>query len=82
MFTATRENECGTFTHSFDVAPLAERLFAAPRCAEVYNIGGGRGNLCSILEAFERVEELPRRPMKWAYVNTPSDGDHICYITI
>jgi CDP-paratose 2-epimerase len=67
--------------HSFDVADFAERFFAAPRCAEVYNIGGGRSNSCSILEAFERVEELSRQPMKWVYVNEPRDGDHICYIS-
>jgi CDP-paratose 2-epimerase len=67
--------------HSFDVARFAERFFAAPRCAEVYNIGGGRGNSCSILEAFERVEELTGWPMKWEYVNKPRDGDHICYIS-
>jgi CDP-paratose 2-epimerase len=47
----------------------------------VYNIGGGRGNSCSILEAFERVEELTGRPMKWEYVNEPRNGDHICYIS-
>ena len=29
-----------------------ERFIAAPRCGEVYNIGGGRDNSCSILEAF------------------------------
>jgi CDP-paratose 2-epimerase len=67
--------------HSFDVAGFAERFFAAPRCAEVYNIGGGRANSCSILEAFERVEEVTRRPMKWVYINKPREGDHICYIS-
>jgi CDP-paratose 2-epimerase len=67
--------------HSFDVARFAERFFDAPRCAEVYNIGGGRGNSCSILEAFERVEELTGRPMKWEYVDKAREGDHICYIS-
>jgi CDP-paratose 2-epimerase len=67
--------------HSFDVARFAERFFDAPRRAEVYNIGGGRGNSCSILEAFERVEELTGRPMKWEYVNKAREGDHICYIS-
>lgn len=67
--------------HSFDVAQFAERFFATPRCAEVYNIGGGRGNSCSILEAFLRVEELTGRPMKWEYSNKAREGDHICYIS-
>jgi CDP-paratose 2-epimerase len=67
--------------HSLDVARFAERFFAAPRCAEVYNIGGGRGNSCSILEAFEQVEELTGRPMIREYVNKAREGDHICYIS-
>ena len=67
--------------HSHDVACFAERFIAAPRCAEVYNIGGGRGNSCSILEAFARVEKLSGKPMKWEYVDKAREGDHICYIS-
>src|SRR6059036_4225386 len=40
--------------HSHDVARFAEQFIESPRCAEVYNMGGGRGNSCSILEAFAR----------------------------
>lgn len=67
--------------HSHDVACFAERFIAVPRCAEVYNIGGGRGNSCSILEAFARVEKLSGKPMKWEYVDKAREGDHICYIS-
>ena len=67
--------------HSIDVARFAEAFIAAPRCGEVYNIGGGRRNSCSILEAFERVRELTGRPMRWEYVEKPRDGDHVCYIS-
>lgn len=67
--------------HSFDVARFAEEFIAAPRCAEVYNIGGGRGNSCSILEAFKRVETLTSKPMRWEYVDKAREGDHICYIS-
>jgi CDP-paratose 2-epimerase len=67
--------------HSLDVARFAERFIAAPRCAEVYNIGGGRGNSCSILEAVGRVEALTGKPMKWEYVDKAREGDHICYIS-
>jgi CDP-paratose 2-epimerase len=35
--------------HSYDVARFAEEFIKAPRIAEVYNIGGGRDNSCSIL---------------------------------
>lgn len=67
--------------HSHDVARFAEQFIAAPRRAEVYNIGGGRGNSCSILEAFARVEKLSGKPMKWEYVEKAREGDHICYIS-
>jgi CDP-paratose 2-epimerase len=67
--------------HSLDVARFAERFIAAPRCAEVYNIGGGRGNSCSILEAFKRVESLTGMSMSWEYVDKAREGDHICYIS-
>ena len=67
--------------HSHDVARFAEEFIKAPRCGEVYNIGGGRKNTCSILEAFVQVESLTRKPMRWEYVDTPREGDHICYIS-
>lgn len=67
--------------HSHDVARFAEEFITAPRCAEVYNIGGGRQNSCSILEAFSRVESLTGKPMQWDYVDKPREGDHICYIS-
>jgi len=67
--------------HSHDVARFIERFIAEPRCGEVYNLGGGRGNSCSILEAFARVEALTGRPMRWEYVERNREGDHICYIS-
>jgi CDP-paratose 2-epimerase len=67
--------------HSFDVARFAEEFIKAPRCAEVYNIGGGRQNSCSILEAFARVKLLTGKTVRWEYVDKPREGDHICYIS-
>ena len=67
--------------HSHDVARFAQRFIEAPRCGEVYNCGGGRDNSCSILEAFERVERLTGRKMRWEYVDRAREGDHICYIS-
>ena len=43
---------------------LHRRFIAAPRCGEVYNLGGGRGNSCSILEAFQRVEAITGKKMR------------------
>jgi CDP-paratose 2-epimerase len=52
-----------------------------PRCGEVYNLGGGRGNSCSILEAFERIGAFSGRKMVYEYVDENREGDHLCYIS-
>ena len=65
--------------HSEDVARFLFEFAQAPRVAEVYNLGGGKGNSCSILEAFSRVEAITGKPMKWRYVGENRIGDHICY---
>lgn len=65
--------------HSLDVARFMHAFVRNPRGAEVYNLGGGKGNSCSILEAFGLVEELSGKPQKWTYVEQNRVGDHICY---
>jgi CDP-paratose 2-epimerase len=65
--------------HSEDVARFMFEFAQAPRVAEVYNLGGGKGNSCSILEAFARVEAITGKSMKWRYVDENRIGDHICY---
>lgn len=67
--------------HAYDVAAFVERFALAPRIAEVYNLGGGRGNSCSVLEAITMAEEAAGRKMDWTYVDEPRKGDHICYIS-
>lgn len=67
--------------HSFDVARAIEEIYVHPRPGEVYNIGGGRANSCSILEAFDRVEHLTGQAMRYEYLDQPRSGDHICYIS-
>lgn len=67
--------------HSLDVARFIHGFALNPRCGEVYNIGGGRGNSCSILEAFELVASVSGRPMRYDYVDDNRKGDHICYIS-
>jgi CDP-paratose 2-epimerase len=47
----------------------------------VYNLGGGRGNSCSILEAFDIIESISGKPMVYEYVDKNREGDHICYIS-
>ena len=65
--------------HSHDVARFIHAFIEAPRCGEVYNIGGGKDNTCSILEAFKLVEKYSGKKMISSYVETNRIGDHICY---
>ncbi len=67
--------------HSRDVARFIQAFATNPRCGEVYNIGGGRGNSCSILEAFDRAAQLSGQKMDFEYVDKAREGDHICYIS-
>jgi len=67
--------------HSEDVARFIEAFIAAPRIAEVYNIGGGRGNSCSILEALSLAEKFSGKKQVFTYVEENRIGDHICYIS-
>ena len=65
--------------HSQDVARFMFEFSNAPRVAEVYNLGGGKENSCSIIEAFQMAERITGRPMKSRYVDENRIGDHICY---
>ena len=65
--------------HSHDVARFIEEFINAPRIAEVYNLGGGKENTCSILEAFEMAASISGKPMRYTYNETNRIGDHICY---
>lgn len=65
--------------HSYDVARFIEEFINAPRVAEVYNLGGGKDNTCSILEAFDIISAISGKKMKYKYDETNRIGDHICY---
>jgi CDP-paratose 2-epimerase len=65
--------------HSLDVARFIEAFIRAPRSGEAYNIGGGKANTCSILEAFDIASQLSGKPMRYEYVEESRKGDHICY---
>ena len=71
--------------HSHDVVRAIEEFAANPRPGEVYNIGGGRANSVSMLEAISRVEQITGRitgrKLNWRYVDEPRTGDHVCYIS-
>ena len=65
--------------HSYDVARFIEEFIQNPRVAEVYNLGGGKNNTTSILEAFKTIEGISGKPMKYKYSDQNRSGDHICY---
>lgn len=65
--------------HSEDVARFMYEFWKSPRVAEVYNLGGGKSNSCSILEAFLMAEDATGKKMNWRYVDENRIGDHICY---
>ena len=65
--------------HSLDVARFMAAFVAAPRPGEVYNLGGGKANSCSILEAFALAEKFTGRAQVHTYVDQNRMGDHICY---
>jgi CDP-paratose 2-epimerase len=67
--------------HSYDVVRFMHQFVENPRCAEVYNIGGGRENSISILEAFSLIQEISGIEMSYEYLNQNRKGDHICYIS-
>jgi CDP-paratose 2-epimerase len=65
--------------HSYDVSAFIYDFYQSPRVGEVYNVGGGKGNSCSIFEAFSLVKSLTGRDQVYSYVDENRVGDHVCY---
>tara|TARA_B100001564_G_C20570488_1_gene638096 strand:- start:71 stop:1117 length:1047 start_codon:yes stop_codon:yes gene_type:complete len=65
--------------HSIDVAKFIDSFIEKPRIGEVYNIGGGKENSVSILEAFKIIEKISGIKMEFKYDKKNRIGDHICY---
>src|SRR6266508_4972825 len=53
--------------HSYDVACFIHEFAKRPRCGEIYNLGGGKANSCSILEAFVLVERFTGKRQQYTY---------------
>src|SRR5205823_6538735 len=66
--------------HASDVAHVFLHFFRAPRCGEVYNLGGGRPNSLSILETIALLADLGFT-MEYTYQEQHRIGDHMCYIS-
>ena len=67
--------------HSVDVIRAVEEFARAPRPGAVYNLGGGRGNSVSIIEAVSMIEALTGQKVSCRYEERARTGDHICYIS-
>ena len=67
--------------HSFDVCTAMLAYAQRPIPGAVYNLGGGRANSISLLEAVSALEELLGRKLETEYIDQARVGDHICYIS-
>jgi CDP-paratose 2-epimerase len=67
--------------HSADLVRAFEVFHQSPRSGAVYNIGGGRGSNCSMIEAIRLCEELTGRELDWTLDPTPRVGDHMWWIS-
>jgi CDP-paratose 2-epimerase len=67
--------------HCHDLVNAFWHVAQAPKCGEVYNIGGGPSSNCSMLEAIAAVERLTRRPLRWSYAEDNRAGDHIWWVS-
>ena len=67
--------------HSFDVCTAMLAYAQRPIRGAVYNLGGGRANSISLLEAVSALEELLGRKLETEYIDQARVGDHICYIS-
>ncbi|MFL0658166.1 MULTISPECIES: NAD-dependent epimerase/dehydratase family protein [Cylindrospermopsis] len=65
--------------HAWDVANFIGEFIQSPRIAEVYNLGGGKGNSISMIESFALIESISGKPMDYQYSEKAREGDHIVY---
>jgi len=64
--------------HAYDLARAFMAFHKKPRSGAVYNIGGGRANSVSILEAVAMIDPAYN---KLEFINEERSGDHIWYIS-
>jgi len=66
--------------HARDLARLFALFIDNPRPGEVYNIGGGRENSTSLLEAIARIEKMTGKKTKYTH-GPEREADHRVYIS-
>jgi len=67
--------------HAHDLVSAFNEFYLNPRAGEVYNLGGGRSNSCSILEAIGLVESILIKKIDYEIIENPRVGDHKWWIT-
>lgn len=65
--------------HALDVVNFVAEFIMAPRIGEVYNLGGGKENSISMMEAFTLIESISGKRMNQVYSDKAREGDHIVY---
>lgn len=67
--------------HSYDVVSAMWEFYNNPKEGEVYNIGGGYGNSCSIIEAIKLIEQMSGKKANYELTDFVREGDHIWWVT-
>ena len=68
--------------HSYDVVNAFNEFINKPKHGGcVYNLGGGRSNSCSILEAIDLIEKITNTKSNYNILKKNRIGDHIWWIT-
>ena len=67
--------------HSYDLINCFWEFSKKPRKGEIYNIGGGRKNSCSIIEVMEKIHSKTKIKFNYSKSTKNRVGDHIWYIS-
>jgi len=66
--------------HADDLVRAFDAWLDKPTKGEYYNMGGGRANSISLLEAIDRIEQMTGKHMDWE-LHPKRTGDHQVYIS-
>jgi len=68
--------------HSYDVWSFINTVINGPSLfGEIFNLGGGRENSVSVLEAIIDLEKIYNKKLKYNVIDKNRTGDHIWYIS-
>ncbi len=68
--------------HSYDVWSFIDAIINGPSLfGEIFNLGGGRENSVSVLEAIRDMEKIYDKKLEYNIIDKNRTGDHIWYIS-